>query len=128
MNIAFEINDEDVSKALPDQSLSHDEEVYILKALDFDIVVKSALRSEDMDEQTTYAHQSIKEQFLKNLNSPIYFDVPSMSTTYTAHTLEEAIKAKRMSAVEIPEYVHGRMKELYAAGHTHNNFITDRKN
>jgi hypothetical protein len=128
MNLAFEINDEDIGNALPLQLLSHDEEVYILKVLDFDIIVNSALRSKYMDEQKNYAYQSIKEQFLKKLNSPIYFDVPDMSTTYTAQTLEEAIKAKRMNAVEIPEYVHGRMKELYAAGHTHNNFIADRKN
>lgn len=119
MQIAFEIHDEDIGLALSQHKLSHNEEVFILEHLDLEAIAKSALYGNELDEQTDYAHQAIVEQANAKLPELTYYDMSSMQTTFTAHTLIEQMNAKRSGAVEINETVYDTLRQAYNAGHKH---------
>lgn len=116
MSIAFEITPEDISSAIS-PTLNSELSEYILEKLDPNEIEKAALNGDEIEEQTNYAYDNIREQFTRKLETPIYFDVSVLRTTFTAHSIEEAVKTKINGGMEVTEYIHEKLRSAYDAGH-----------
>ena len=105
--------------ALNRYQLTDNEVSFVFDSLDLDAITKSAIYGNDLDEQANYAHQAILDQANEKQSESVYYDVPLMQTTFTAHTLLEQIHAKRMAAVEVNETIYSTLRQAFDAGHKH---------
>lgn len=118
MDLSFGMTNQDISNALPLLKLTDKEQQYIIDNIDTDEVSSAALFADDFNEQTELAYRNIREQFKqKTIKPTAYFNVPSMRTTFTSHSLEESISALRNGASEVPEFAHSYLRDAYDAGH-----------
>jgi hypothetical protein len=124
LQLAFEITLDDIQIALGG-NLTDKEARYALEHIDCDRASNSALRGNDIDDQTRYAHEDIQEQASETLEQPLYFHVLSLRGTFSANTLIEAINCLRSGGDPIPdEFVYNKIKEAYAAGHDISDYIS----